>query len=171
MRMQDGELVWDDEYADKYWPDFDVDSWVKISSIPNDNNNYFANLVLDSTFTNKTINVTDVVPDNNNVIATMEWKENIHVDSPHGVILKLDVDENYRGSGVGFFFAGSIRSWFHMNRGMLLKEPPPGFPFRSDQLEPMIKRWSVELQDNSMLFYEPLDGQYYHYDDWVAKYG
>lgn len=171
MRYQEGDIVWDDEFYLNNWPNLNENSWVGIYE-PKEKDPLWntticsAYLFIGDTYNNKTINLIEEMPEDI-FIAEMKWKVPSEFESV-GLILTLRVSDDYQKMGVGYFFAESIRCWFHENKRILLTEPPPDF--RSKELEPLVKKIAVALKDNSMLFYEPLDEKYYHYDEWASIY-
>jgi GNAT superfamily N-acetyltransferase len=164
MITREGLLVYDPEWHNYNWPDIFENSWIQVDTEADSNNFKHARLVLNSRFENKSIVLTDYDPLNDVVVAKFMWCE--HLDTYE--ISGLFVDGEYQNSGIGYFIAKCMRNWLIATYKKIVTAPDP--KTRTVEVERIVKRGAVEWEDETLIFLEEADGQYYTYSKWKEVY-
>ena len=164
MVIREGFLVYDPEWHLENWPDTIENSWIQVDAESDVNNFKHARLILNSRFDNKSIIITDYDELNDPVIARFMWCE--HLDTYE--IAGLFVDGAYHNTGIGYFIAKCMRNWLISTYKKIVTAPDP--KVRTPEVEKIVRRGAIEWGDDTLIFLEEEDGQYYKYSEWKEKY-
>jgi hypothetical protein len=164
MREELNGMVYDLEFLTTYWPTVVENSWLNITEEPNSFKRAY--LINNTDHNNKSI-----IFDNNYnaspefIIASIGWFS--EVGSSISYATTLTVNSSFHSQGLGYWIGGAIKSYLaYYNQSLFL--PPP-----IDQREPFVneilKKWSINYQDNFTKFLAE-DGNYYTYSEWLEAF-
>lgn len=163
MRAINNGIVYDDDAANVYWPDLGVNSWLQIDESYSDDRCLRARLVVSEDHPDRSIITTSEFPQEG-VIGMIAWRE--PEDSVVYYIIELAVMAEYQNLGVGYFLGATMLSSIAHNYGISLSPPPPGWPYRAEFVENIVRRWATDYESDYAQFLWD-DGNYYFFSELV----